>query len=61
MVKCINDITNLIRESNPNTLWELIQGAIRHLSIKYATHKKKEERNLEETFISKIENLERLL
>ena len=38
----INETILINRDANPNTLWELIKGAVRNETIKYATKKKKE-------------------
>ena len=38
----INDIANINKNANPNTLWEIIKGTIRNETIKYATAKKKQ-------------------
>lgn len=54
----INDIAEINKDSNPNTLWELIKGTIRNQTIKYASHKKKLEQKNEEKLIKEIEILE---
>ena len=37
----INDIAEINKNANPNTLWEIIKGTVRNETIKYATAKKK--------------------
>ena len=36
----IKEIVDINKNSNPNTLWELIKGNIRNETIKYTTMKK---------------------
>ena len=43
----INTIVDLNVGSNPNTLWEVIKGTIRNVTIKHSSSKKKKERNEE--------------
>ena len=38
---CIEEITTINRNANPNTLWELVKGSIRNETIRYGTNKKK--------------------
>lgn len=49
----------MIRNANPNTLWELINGPVRNESIKYGSVKKKEKDKLEKRLTAKTENLNR--
>ena len=51
------NISTINREANPNFLWELIKGTIRHENIKYATRKKKESTSREEVLMVEINNL----
>ena len=37
----IKETVDINKNSNPNTLWELIKGTIRNETIKYTTMKKK--------------------
>ena len=57
----IQDIVIINKESNPNTLWELIKGLIRNETIKYTTFKKKQDIDKENTLKKDIETLEDLL
>ena len=57
-------IRNTIKESaeinktaNPNTLWEIIKGAIRNETIKYASYKKKEQNKHELRLTEDINNI----
>ena len=40
--KNLNETVLINKESNPNTLWELIKGTVRNETIKYASKKKKD-------------------
>ena len=40
--QCIEEIATINRDSNPNTLWQIIKGTIRNESIKYTAIKKKD-------------------
>lgn len=40
--KKINEIAEINKDANPNTLWELIKGTVRNETIKYTTKKKKD-------------------
>ena len=55
--RCINEITTINKEANPNTLWELIKGTIRNETIKYATFKKKQNTENEIKLINELETL----
>ena len=57
---CINETidTNVC---TPNTMWEIIKGNIRNYSIKYATHKKKEQSRRENTILNQIQTLEQTI
>ena len=57
----IKDIVNINKESNPNTLWELIKGSIRNETIKYSTFTKKQDTEKENEIKKNIEKLEDLL
>ena len=37
----ISETAEINIDANPNTLWELIKGTIRNVTIKFATAKKK--------------------
>ena len=52
--KVIQDTAELNQSANPNTLWEIIKGAIRNESIQYAAHKKKENNKREKQLIEEI-------
>ena len=39
--EAIRDISNINKDANANTLWELIKGTIRNTSIKYSSEKSK--------------------
>lgn len=45
--KGIADIADTNKDANPNTLWEIIKGEIRNLTIKYASYKKRNENKKE--------------
>ena len=55
---CIIETSNINKESNPNTLWELIKGAIRNETIKYTTTKKKLTLETENKLKQEIINIE---
>ena len=55
----IQEIANINKESNPNTLWEIIKGTIRNETIKYTSLKKKNAQNLENKLKNDIDNLEK--
>ena len=57
----IKDIVSINKESNPNTLWELIKGSIRNETIKYTTYKKKKDIEKENEIKKDIDKLEDLL
>jgi len=38
----IKEIATINKDANPNTLWEIIKGTIRIISIKYSSEKKKQ-------------------
>ena len=38
------------KNANPNTLWEILKGSIRNESIKYASYKKKEQNKKGKSF-----------
>ena len=42
----IKESAEINKTANPNTLWEIIKGAIRNETIKYASYKKKEQNKL---------------
>ena len=56
--KSITETTTFNENANPNTLWELIKGSIRNVTIKYGTKKKKENNNQEIKLKQDIENIE---
>ena len=45
------------KNANPNTLWEIIKGSNRNESIKYASYKKKEQNKKEIQLIKEINTL----
>ena len=53
----IADTVTFNSEANPNILWEIIKGNIRNETIKYATHKKRNDLEREKKLTSEIENL----
>ena len=57
----INDITNLNKECNPNTMWELIKSTIRNETIKYCSIKNKKSKKEEEELIKEITTLQQNL
>ena len=57
--QCINEITTINKDANPNTLWELIKGNIRNETIKYATFKKKQNNANELLLINELKTLEK--
>ena len=57
----IEYIVELNKESNPNTLWELIKGSIRNVTIKYTCAKKKKENEKEKQLQNEILNIEKTL
>ena len=57
----INDIAEINKNANPNTLWEIIKGTVRNETIKYATAKKKHNLQIEEANIKEIERLKNKL
>ena len=54
----ITDIVEINKETNPNTLWELIKGTIRNESIRYSTLKKKQQKLREDEIKKALEQLE---
>ena len=57
----INETAEINKNSNPNTLWEIIKGNIRNETIKYASHKKKIEKQVEKETRNDIKKLEQQL
>ena len=57
----INDIAEINKNANPNTLWEIIKGTVRNETIKYATAKKKHNLQIEKAHIKIIEKLKNKL
>ena len=57
----IETIGTLNKDSNPNTLWELIKGSIRNVTIKYTCAKKKKENEKEKQLQNEILNIEKKL
>ena len=57
----IETIGTLNQDSNPNTLWELIKGSIRNVTIKYTCAKKKKENEKEKQLQNEILNIEKKL
>ena len=53
----INELSEVNKNANPNTLWEIIKGSIRNESIKYASYKKKEQNKKEIQLIEEINTL----
>ena len=56
--RSIAETVQINSEANPNILWEVIKGNIRNEIIKFATNKKRKERELEVKLNTEIENLE---
>ena len=56
----VAEIVRLNQNSNANTLWELIKGTIRNVSIKYATHLRKKNENKEKELTEEINRLQSL-
>ena len=56
--QCITDTVYLNKNTNPNTLWEIIKGAIRNESIKYSSFKKKTIIKDEKEIRNRIKELE---
>ena len=56
--KTINETTNINKDANPNTIWELIKGSIRNVTIKYTSTKTRNEREMETKLISDIDQLQ---
>ena len=54
----ISYIARIIKDANPNTLWEIIKGTIRNETIKYASLKKKRNIQIEENHTKEIQRLE---
>lgn len=57
--KAITDITEVNSNANPNTLWEVIKGAIRNETIKYTTSKVKKDKEQMTKITNEINNIER--
>ena len=54
----INETVLNNKDSNPNTLWEIIKGNIRNETIKFASHKKKTDITNENNLNLEIEKIE---
>ena len=59
--KSINKTVLNNKNSNPNTLWEIIKGNIRNETIKYAAYKKKTDNENEHNLKSEIKNNEQTI
>ena len=57
----INETVSINKDSNPNTLWELIKGTIRNETIKYASKKQKDTNKRETTLRNDIHILNKSL
>ena len=57
----IETIGTLNKDSNPNSLWELIKWSIRNVTIKYTCAKKKKENEKEKQLQNEILNIEKQL
>ena len=57
----INEMVSFNKESNPNTLWELIKGTVRNETIKYASNKQKNTKKQESTITKEIQTLNKQL
>ena len=53
----IQEIADINKDANPNTLWELIKGNIRNETIKYTSMKKRNTVKLEIQLKNEIDNL----
>ena len=56
--RAIKDITDINVNSNPNTMWEILKGEIRNQTIRYTTHKRKEENKQEQSLIEEITKIQ---
>ena len=56
--EAIREITNINKDANPNTLWELIKGTIRNTSIKYSFEKRKKHDTVKQELLNKIQKLQ---
>ena len=54
----INNVVENNTHCNPNTLWELIKGTARNISIKLSTMTKKQPQEKEHNLIYKLDSLE---
>ena len=59
--KNVNETVLINKESNPNTLWELIKGTVRNETIKYASKKKKDTNKRESALSDEILILNKIL
>ena len=57
----INETISINKDSNPNTLWELIKGAVRNETIKYVSKKQKDTNKRESTLRNEINVLNKSL
>ena len=54
----IAETAEINNDANPNTMWEVIKGAIRNITIKFATAKKKKDIENENNLKHEIEKIE---
>ena len=57
----IEEIAEINKDSNPNTLWQIIKGTIRNESIKYTSYKKKTTLTTELNLKNELDKLEKEL
>ena len=57
----IQEVAEINKDSNPNTLWQIIKGTIRNESIKYTSFKKKNTLKIELNLKNEIDTLEKEL
>ena len=55
----IQEISEINKDCNPNTMWQLIKGTIRNETIKYCSHKKKNTIKTENKIKNEIDILEK--
>ena len=57
----INEMVLFNKESNPNTLWELIMGTVKNETMKYASNKQKDTKKRESKIAKEIQTLNKQL
>ena len=56
--EAIREITNINKDANPNTLWELIKGTIRNKSMKYSSEKRIKHHTVKQELLNKIQKIQ---